>query len=178
VQALTQMGRKEDALARVEQWLAKHPEHRRGLFLKGNLMIHLGRLEQAKNLLQGLLETDPNNPLILNNLALLLKKSDPAKARAYATRAVELEPGYRTWDTLGVILLEQGETADSVDLLKRALAAQPESPDIRFSLARGLAASGEPEQARALVNELLADAGTDFLDRERAEQFLAGLKTR
>jgi Tfp pilus assembly protein PilF len=74
-------------------------------------------------------------------------------------------------DTLGWILVEQGNTARGLPLLQSASTLAPEVADIRYHLALGLVKSGDKAKARKELEQLLA-TGKTFPDIEAARALL------
>ena len=71
-------------------------------------------------------------------------------------------------DTLGWILVEQGNTTRGLPLLEKAVSLAPEAADIRYHLAAGRAKSGDKVQARKELEQLLA-AGKQFSSIDEAK---------
>jgi Flp pilus assembly protein TadD len=77
-------------------------------------------------------------------------------------------------DTLGWILVQKGDTARGLDVLRKAVAAAPDAPDIRYHLAAGLAKSGDKAGARKELEKTLA-AGKPFASAEEAKSLMRQL---
>jgi tetratricopeptide (TPR) repeat protein len=93
-------------------------------------------------------------PSILQIAFEYLRRSDWDAARPWAQRAVELDPrDFTGRRALGQVLLETGSTAESIGQLETGVRLAPDSPSMRFMLARAYQRAGRQ-----------ADA-----DRERAE---------
>ena len=93
--------------------------------------------------------------------------------RPHAERANELAPDNPAiMDTLGVILLEMGETDKATGLLRRAHEAIPDNPDIGFHLAQAYVKGEHKDEARKLLAALLEKHPT-FSDRDGAAALLA-----
>jgi FimV-like protein len=121
------------------------------------------------------LRREPNNALVLNNLAWLYHKEKNPQALEYAERAYKLEPeAANILDTLGWISVEQGKTSRGQEILKKALSLAPKNPAIKYHYAVALARSGDKGQARRLIEELLA-AGRSFPQQEEARALLMQL---
>src|SRR4051812_46528956 len=101
----------------------------------GVFRMNLAQTAQARkdyrNALQQyrkLLETDANDAWVLNNLAWVEGQVKEPKALEHAERANELAPNQPPiMDTLGVLLVERGDTARGLDLLQKASAMAPQS---------------------------------------------------
>ena len=77
--------------------------------------------------------------MVLNNLAWAMAQLKDPKALEYAEKANELAPNSPAiMDTLGVLLVEKGETHAGVELLRKAVERAPE-------------AAGHPPQSRAAL---------------------------
>jgi predicted Zn-dependent protease len=64
-------------------------------------------------------------------------------------------------DTLGVLLIESGDTARGLDMLRKATAMAPRSASIRLNLAKALIKVGQKDAARKELDEL-AKLGDKF----------------
>ena len=162
--------------ATLKAWLAKHPEDVMVQLRLANTYLVMKRSEEAKLILSRLAEQLPDNPLVLNSLAWQLRTDDPARARALAEHSLKLAPDLPpAMDTLGVILLQQGDDLPrAVHLLERAAVKAPDVPAIRYHYAQALARNGEREQSRAILEELLSQEQA-FGEKEEARQLLQEL---
>jgi Flp pilus assembly protein TadD len=77
-------------------------------------------------------------------------------------------------DTLGWILVQRGETARGVELLRKAVNAAPKAPDVRFHLAAALAKAGDKAGARKEAEQSLA-GGQPFAAMDDAKALLRQL---
>ncbi len=76
-------------------WAQKQDDLTRKLVQSYDL-LEAGKLAQAKQLYQGILEEYPDNPLALNNLAaILVKEKDYQGAMSYLEKALPRAKGYR-----------------------------------------------------------------------------------
>ncbi|MCC6890868.1 MAG: tetratricopeptide repeat protein, partial [Hyphomicrobiales bacterium] len=105
---------------------------------------------------QVLLTNNPKDTLALNNLAWALGQLKDPKAIDYAERARALAPNSPAiLDTLAMIMLDRGDKARAVELLRQALMLAPNAQTIRMDLATALARSGQQEGARRELEPLL-----------------------
>lgn len=128
----------------------------------------VGKTVQAIALNESLLENQPNDPVVLNNLALVYFESGDQRARDFAQKAYDLAPeNYAIMDTLGWILVNRGETGLGVTILRNALARSANIPEIRYHYAVALHRNG---QSKAAERELLAllRSGVDFENMDAA----------
>ena len=93
-----------------------------------------------------------------------------------AQRAFAISPGDgHISDTLGWILLEQGEAETAVPYLNAASLRAPQDRDVQYHLAVALHRIGRSADARIVLENLLGSAGS-FADRAEAEKLMQELK--
>jgi aspartyl/asparaginyl beta-hydroxylase (cupin superfamily) len=86
-----------------------------------------------------------------------------AEASDLLRALVAREPGHiGALNTLGMIALNQGDSATAISWLERAAEAAPETPPIRFNLFQALDLAGEPERALETLDWALR-ADPDYL---------------
>jgi Tfp pilus assembly protein PilF len=132
-------------------------------------------LKPAISLLENVLKQKPNNPVALNNLAWAYQQEKDPRALDTAEQAFKVagdNPG--VMDTLGWMLVEQGNTARGLPLLQKASGLAPDAPEIRYHLAVGLNKSGDKQGARKELDKLLAQ-NKPFAQIEEARALLKTL---
>ena len=77
-------------------------------------------------------------------------------------------------DTLGWILLRQGQYKRAIDLFRRALEKAPDAASFQYHLAAALAESGDRVTAKAELKRLV-DSGVSFSEEEEAKRLLEQL---
>jgi predicted Zn-dependent protease len=93
-----------------------------------------------------------------------------------AQRAFKISPGdAHIGDTLGWILLEQGEADTGLAYLSAANLRAPRNLDVQYHLAVALHRVGRAADARAVLENLLG-SGNSFADRAEAEKLMQELK--
>jgi Tfp pilus assembly protein PilF len=118
---------------------------------------------------EAVLAAAPNNVLALNNLAWSLRDRDGARALTLATRAAELAPSAsEVLDTYGWLLVLRNEPAKAIEPLQKAASVPNAPPAVRYHLAAALAGAGRGDDARRMLDELLA-ANAPFDERGDAE---------
>lgn len=155
---------------RVAQWRAAHPDEPLTALYVAEGNMNNKRYKLAIGQLEGALKQMPANVVALNNLAWAYRADQDARALPTAERAFALAgDNPMVLDTLGWILLEQGNVGRGLPLVRQALAQVPDSADMRYHLAVGLHKAGERQQARQELERLLA-SGKPFeqLDDARA----------
>ncbi len=160
----------------LRKWLATHPDDLDASFALASFDISANRLAEAKQRLGVVLARQPNNVAALNNLAWVTQQEgDLPHARALASRAYLLRSAPQSADTLGWIILAQGQSAGALALLREAAAGLPGDPAIHYHLAAALARDGDKDAAVAMLKPLLDKPGAGFAEKPQAAKLLAEL---
>ena len=128
-----------------------------------------------------ILSDRPDDVVALNNLAWLhQQRGDLDKARELAEKAVAAAPPTASAtgmikDTLGWVLLAQGDVQAALPHLEAASAALPGNPEIQYHVAVALQRAGRASDARAVLEKLLG-SGASFASKAEAEKLLDELK--
>lgn len=173
--ALRASGRHGEGAARIEQWLKQHPDDVRVLLYKGETLLADKQYAAAASHLQGVMQRYPGNVTAANNLAWAYQQLGDSRAVAAAEQAYKLAPQHPVvMDTLGWVLVQQGQETRGLPILQKASAAAPEARDIRFHLAQALVKTGDKSGARKELETVLAGA-TPFTQAEEAKALLKQL---
>ena len=118
-----------------------------------------GQTAQAIAAYERVLGIDPDNAGALNDIAWMYHELGRPEALQLAERAHVLKPDNPAiGDTLGWILVEQGNLERGIAVLRAAVARAPTVSSMRYHLAAGLAANGERNAAlREAAQRLAAD---------------------
>ena len=120
-----------------------------------------GQNDSAIVMYKAVLEREPDNVVVLNNLAWMLHQDGVSEALSYAERAAELAPkAAPILDTYGTILIGASRAAEAVSVLKQATILAPENTEFGYHYAQALAASGDTSGALAVARGVL-DANPD-----------------
>lgn len=131
---------------------------------------HIG----ARDAFVRLLDTQPDNPAVLNNLAYLMTKNlnDPRGAVPYAEKARDLLPNNpEILDTLGLTYFQTDRISEAREVLEASVRLRPMATNT-LHLARVYAADGDVARAKALLEqsiELAVQAGDNGLAEESRE---------
>ncbi|WP_307719402.1 XrtA/PEP-CTERM system TPR-repeat protein PrsT [Massilia cavernae] len=173
--ALKAAGRETEANARLAKWQKDNPADTMVKVRVAEGMIQARKHQPAIKLLESVLAQEPKNVVALNNLAWLYQQEKDARALATAEAAFNIAgESPAIIDTLGWILIEQGNTARGVQLMEKALAINPNAPELRYHLAVGLAKAGDKARARTEL-KLALDAKQGFPSIEEARSFYSKL---
>src|SRR5512139_920668 len=172
-QALRRSGQVKEADGRLLEWLNAHPSDISTRYYLGEVYMQDRNFDPAIEHFKTVLRLAPQHALALNNLAWIYDQQGNSLALQTAERAYKLSPASSAaQDTLGWILLKQGQTNRSLSLLRQA--ASSKDPTIHFHYATALAKSGDKDQARRLLTQLLA-SNRNFPESKEAEALLKEL---
>jgi putative PEP-CTERM system TPR-repeat lipoprotein len=153
VQAGTGQG--EAAMKTLEGWVEKNPKDFRVRFVLADSYSKRNEHTRAVALYEALLGEAPQDVLVLNNLAWLLRAEDPARALELANKANAIAPrSPAVLDTLGMLLLDQDKMDPALAALRKANELLPDNPDLKLHLAMALVRTGGGEEARKLLRGL------------------------
>jgi putative PEP-CTERM system TPR-repeat lipoprotein len=173
--AKSQAGGAAEANARLLAWVKEQPQDYEVRTYLASVYIAEGKYPAASAQLEAVVTGQPDNYQALNDLAALYQEEKDSRALATAERAYRLAPERpEIMDTLGWILVNQGDRNRGVRLLEQAADANGAPPDARFHLALALMKSGENARARRELERLLARKD-QFPQRAEAEALLRKL---
>jgi len=168
-------GKPAEAQALAEDWIKRHPKDAAVLAYLAERDIAAKRYAAAAKRYQSALALQPDNALLLNNLAWATNELKQPKALEYAERAYELAPENPSiMDTLGSILSDSGQRERGLELLGRAAELAPEAYQIRLNFAKALIKAGRKGAARKEL-EVLAKLDSRLPIQQEASALLAGL---
>ena len=132
----------------------------------------LGRIDDALQAYERLLQFDPNVDAAINNYAALVAdyRNDDTEAVARAlTLATRFQSGENGnfLDTLGWLYYRTGDFNRAVGILERAALLVPNDPQLRYHLGMALVRSGQKERAQAELAQAIPP-GADFPARRGA----------
>ncbi len=140
----------------------------------------LGQLEKAETAYRSALQLTPGDPIVLNNLAYLLLRSDGKgeEALRLAEQAIagaqqrRFPPTIRAnlLDTVGSAQLRLSMIAEARETFGRGLSLDPNSAMLRLGLAEALAKSGRVEDARSEYRRVTARGDLNRGDADLASR--------
>lgn len=157
-------------------WQKEHPKDASFRMYLGDFAAAQKRYGDAISQYQGALQIQPDNALILNNLAWAAGQAHSPKALEYAEKANALAPKQPAFmDTLAMLLAEKGNTAKAIDLLREAMSLAPQAAAIQLNLAKTLIAAGRKDEARKEL-DALAKLGDGFSGQAEVAHLKQDLK--
>ena len=160
----------------ADSWLKEHPKDDRfRLFIAESATARKDYSLASKHY-RIMLESQPNNPIIMNNLAWVMAQSKDPKAIDLAEKAYKLAPDQPSIaDTLGTLLVSKGDIDRGLDLMKKANTQAPKDPAIKLNLAKALIKAGKNADAKKELDELAA-LGEKYPANKEVQELLQGLK--
>ena len=168
-------GRRPEADAFLADWIKGHPKDVTVRLFDADMALRTREYGRAIQNYRVALEAQPNDPLLLNNLAWALWQQKDPQALAFAQKANSIAPGNPAIsDTLGWMLVEQGQSRQGLELLEKASAAAPEQRDIALHLAKAQIKEGKKDAARTTLQGLVK-AAPDSLEGKESKDLIAKL---
>jgi putative PEP-CTERM system TPR-repeat lipoprotein len=168
-------GKPGEVQSAAERWIRDHPRDVVVRAYLGEVAIRRGDYKAASQQLRNALEFDPDNVVVANNLAWVLGEMGDPKAIEYAERAYTLAPNVAgVNNTYGWLLVQKGNTARGIELLRRAVELAPNDVNKRLILARALVKAGDKSAAKKELAGLAKDNIPANM-RDQAEKMLKDL---
>ena len=173
-QAYQAAGRPDLARNLLGEWLETKPEDVDIAKALAVLDIANHQLDDARLLLEGVLQRQPTDVVALNNLAWVYGQQQDPRALETARRSFAIVPEPHSADTLGWILLARGDAATALPLLTQAANSMKDNPGAQFHYAAALKANGKLAQAADVLRPISAQS-RPFDEQQAARQMLEAL---
>lgn len=165
------------AIQGLRDWLKGNEKDNAVRFALASHFLNKGDLDKALAEHEVLYEAEPENQIVLNNLAWLYDKRDDKRAIELAekahSRAVK-SPAIK--DTLGWILLRRGDAGRGMELIKEAAESLPNNPEVQYHYAFALQKDGKSAEAKAVLEKVLTAEVRPFPEIEEARALLKSLQ--
>lgn len=177
-QALVQSGDARAATRFVESWVTMHTRDSVAQRALAEAYAREGNASGARAAYEQVLRLEGDDAAVLNNLANILASQGDKRAFELAERAHRLAPrDAAVQDTLGWILVQQGQLDAGLRHLREARLRAPDNPEIRYHLASALARFGRRDEARRELEPALRD-GIAFEGQSEAKKLSRELAVR
>lgn len=148
-------------IAFLQKWQGSRADDVLVLRTIGDGELQLGNLAAARAAYEKILKKQPDDALVLNNLAQVAFAQNDKTATSYAERAYSQRSNDPVViDTFGWLLLQQGQIERGLALLRDARLRNPNDPEIRYHLAAALSKSGRKAEAREELGAALRSGGS------------------
>lgn len=138
----------------LQQWLQQHPNDLSATILLAEQLEQAGLRSEAISLYQQS-PLRQQQPVIQNNLAVLLLDSDPAQALQLAKAAHQALPEQPDiLDTYGYALVKAGQAEQGLGVLRDAQIRQPAAALVQLHIAAALQQLGRQAEAATLLQQM------------------------
>jgi putative PEP-CTERM system TPR-repeat lipoprotein len=169
---LTRLNQQQAAEQLAANWMKEHPEDLVFAYQVAEAAIGRSQFDEAEKRLTRLQSLEPNNALILNNLASVIVKQGKAGALPYAQKAADLVPDNSSiLDTLASALAAEKEFDKALSTQKRAVELAPDTDSLRLNLASIALKAGDKALARTELTRLQA-LGAKFKQQDEVTRLL------
>ncbi len=163
------------AMLTLNKGIATYPDHSGLRLALATYYQFAGNTVSAERHYNKLLEKQPSNIVVLNNLAILLTEKKPKAALAYAQQAYQQAPkNMAVADTFGWLLINTGDIKKGLVVLTDAVTSGDNST-VKYHLAVALVKNGKNEKARTILRALV-NSGVKFPEQAEASELFATLK--
>ncbi|RIX40716.1 MAG: PEP-CTERM system TPR-repeat protein PrsT [Rhodocyclales bacterium GT-UBC] len=168
-------GGRQQGIRGLEEWVKSHPNDLLVARVLGDAYLGGGDLAGARRVYERLLKVKSDDAHLLNNQAQVLLRQGDKAALGFAEKAYQLsgrDPA--VIDTLGTVLVSQGQYERGLGLLRDARLRDPENREIRYHLAVALMKSGRLAEAKEELAHALK-GGANFEGVAEAKKLFAEL---
>ena len=149
-------GDKERALQQLQTWLSKTPGDMGSRTVYAVMLQGMGRADEAMMQYEQVLKANPDNVLVLNNLAWLYQTKGDHRAVELAKRAYDQASNRpEIVDTYGWALVRLESADRGLPLLQEAYAKAPENPEIGYHVGYAMMKSGRAAEGQKLLQRLI-----------------------
>ena len=143
----------------LQKWIAEYPRDQRLMAFLGQLYLSDQDYGNATASFERLLELSPDSILALNNLAWLVRDTNPDGALAYARKAHELAPQNPVvLDTYGSLLAANGEFDSAAAMLSDAVRLQPDNMGYKLRYGEVLLRVGDGQEGITMLEKVVNNA--------------------
>lgn len=157
------------AIQQLQAGSRKYPDSLAMIRELSEIYALIGNVNEAVKLIKTYADSGGRDPVLMNNLAWMLRHDDIRAALMYAGLAEQGAPesaGIK--DTLGQILIQAGEVDRGLRTLSDAVRLSGGDLSIRLHYAEALAVNGKSAQARNELNQIDALMQRDASDKTNA----------
>jgi len=172
------MGDRNSAIANMQKAREILPENEIVLSGLAVTLDQAGRRTEARQAYEAGLKVDPNNTLVLNNLAYLMAETnaDLDVALNYAQKAKGLNPNMpEISDTLGWILLKKGLAEQAIPVFQALVSKVPSFSTYHYHLAIAYSQKGDAKKAADELREAMKHSPAKE-EQQKIEEMLSKLR--
>jgi Flp pilus assembly protein TadD len=162
------------AVTVLEGWSKAHPDEVAPRLRLAELYGRMRDYGAARTQFEKLAAERPDDPVVLNNLAWLYSTTKDPRARTMAEKAYKLAPSPAIADTLGWIMINEGNSANAIKLLRTASAGLPDDGDVKYHLGLALSKANQNAEAKTVLQQAVRSNAT-FDSKPDAQRLLDSL---
>ena len=175
--ALTAAKQDAKAVSLLQDWLGRFPNDGQVRFALASIYLDEKKYDPAIAEHEKLYAVNPNNVVVLNNLAWLYQVKNDERAVTMAEKAYGVVPDSpAVADTYGWILVQRGDTPRALPLLQKASTQAPGQPQIAYHYAVALKNAGRKSEATEVLKKSL-DSKATFDERAEATTLMKQLSS-
>lgn len=168
-------GKQSEVISFLEQELKKDPNNLAAHFIVGNIYQQQHNIHNAEKHYLAILAKQPDNAIILNNLAWIYHQQNNPKALTLIEKAYKKAPDSpEIVDTYAAILIKQGNLTKGLELYRQASKLAPLNYNTQYRLAHAYALNGQNEQAIKTL-KTITNSGQNFSEKAAALALLKKL---
>ena len=146
------MGEDHRAIEHFRKAATRNPHNTATSVDLARAYFKVGENEEAEKILRGVRFSNPTDLALLRMGGVYLELGDLEKASEYLDRDLEpLPEGAKIFNKYAIALRKQGDYVRSARQHRRCLEACPDSPVVRYNLARTYSEMGDYPKARTMV---------------------------
>ncbi len=169
-------GKESDAISFLNKELKKNPKNLVAHFKLASIYEKQKNANETEKHYQAILVEQPNNALVLNNLAWLYYQQNDPKALPLAEKAYQkISESPIIADTYGSVLVKQGQLAKGMKILKKASLQVPNAYAIQYHLANAYAQNGNRKLAIKILSRII-NSQQSFPEKNAASNLLKKLE--
>ncbi|MCI0483311.1 MAG: O-antigen ligase family protein, partial [candidate division NC10 bacterium] len=179
-QIFSLMGRYHEAIRETEEILRIHPKSEIAYWAIGSAYLRMGEMSKAKEMFLQATAINPNFPHALNNLGILAAQEGRiAEAEALFLRAKETlgRKDAKPYINLGSLYEAAGRRKEALEMYEAAVAIQPNSGTLWYSVARLRVLAGGRNGAHAALARAI-ELDRDLGARAANDPAFAALRSR
>ncbi|MGD2116767.1 MAG: PEP-CTERM system TPR-repeat protein PrsT [Chromatiales bacterium] len=169
---LWKKGKQQEVIEELKSWLSGKEDAE----VRLELAIALETLDDREASVEQyrmIMKTSENNPVVLNNLAWVLRESDSDQAMKLAEQALKInDKSVAAMDTMAFLLSKRSEHDRALRMIQRALDIQPDNPNLMYNSAEIYNKMGNNAKAKTVLQDLLANRQLSSALKARAQQLL------
>ena len=163
-----EQGESEAAIRDFQEAIRQNPSNLIAIDNLGNVYRQQNRWGEAQSTLERALEIDPDDVEANYSLGMVFaQQDDTERAYQYLHQALALRPGYaQALNNLGILFLRTRRPADAIETFQNCIRMAPQFDQAYLNLAKVYVVEDHIDQARTVLQELLAKRPDHALARK------------